>query len=52
MPPLQGVFVVAVEQRTIERGTALCKQLVRKSIDAGSRINWESLVLGGPCGEA
>ena len=34
--------------QTIECGTALCKQLIRKAIDVGGDINWESLVLGGP----
>jgi hypothetical protein len=34
-------------RQTIERGTELCKRLIRKTINANARINWNALVLGG-----
>ena len=35
----------------VRRGTALCRQLIRKTIDAEGRINWNTLVLGGRAAE-
>ena len=37
---------------TIERGTLLCKRLISKTIAADGRINWTTLLVGGPPGEA
>jgi hypothetical protein len=34
-------------RETINRGAALCKQLIRKIIDAECCIDWNALVLGG-----
>jgi hypothetical protein len=34
------------------KATELCRRLIRKTIDADARINWGTLVLGAPAGEA
>jgi hypothetical protein len=39
-------------RETINQGAALCKQLIRKIIDADCRIDWNALVLGGASDEA
>jgi len=39
-------------RETISQGAALCKQLIRKIIDADCRIDWNALVLGGASDEA
>ncbi len=39
-------------RETINQGAALCKQLIRKIIDADCRIDWNALVLGGANDEA
>jgi Apea-like HEPN len=36
----------------IERGTLLCKRLILKMIQADGRVEWSTLLLGGPTGEA
>jgi hypothetical protein len=37
---------------TIERGTLLCKQLILKMIRADGHVDWSTLLLGKPTGEA
>jgi hypothetical protein len=37
-------------QDTLERGVGLCKRLIRKMIDEGGWVNWDTLVLGGSAG--
>jgi Apea-like HEPN len=37
---------------TIARGTSLCRQLVLKMIQADGRVDWSTVLLGGPSGEA
>lgn len=39
-------------RETINQGAALCKQLIRKIIDADCRVDWNALVLGGASDEA
>ena len=37
---------------TIASGTSLCRQLILKMIQADGRVDWSTLLLGGPTGEA